>query len=83
MPLLCCFNHNCKNPLEEYINIVNRKEPKITKSPVILEIFSSKPKPTSQNQCLISLKIWKEKDHVSPRIKNLPINELKNKFMNS
>ncbi len=50
-------DEDCKKPLEEYINIVNRKEPKITKSPVIFEVFNSKPKPTSQNQCLISLKI--------------------------
>ena len=33
------------------------KYPKITKRPVILEVFNSNPNPKSQNKCLISLKI--------------------------
>ena len=35
-------------------------DPKITKNPVILEVFNSKPYPRSQNQCLISHNIWNE-----------------------
>ena len=40
--------------------IVKDIDPKITKNPVILEVFNSKPYPRSQNQCLISHNIWNE-----------------------
>ena len=52
-------------------------DPMITKTPVILEVFNSKPYPKSQNQCLTSLNIWNEYDHTKPIIKNLPKKELK------
>ena len=46
-----------RDPLNEYKTIVVVIDPKITKVPVILEVFKSKPYPKSQNQCLISLNI--------------------------
>ena len=33
------------------------KDPKITSSPVMFEVFNSNPNPISQNKCLTSLKI--------------------------
>ena len=49
----------------------------ITKTPVILEVFSSNPYPKSQNQCLTSLNIWNKYDHINPITKNFPKKELK------
>ena len=51
------MNHRTKLLPKIKIKIVKINEPKITKRPVIFEIFNSNPNPKSQNKCLISLKI--------------------------
>ena len=59
------------------------KDPKITNSPVIFEVLNSNPNPRSQNKCLTSLKIWKEKDQIIPITKNFPKKVSKKLFINS
>ena len=60
---------------------VKINDPNITINPVIFVVFISNPYPRSIIKCLISLKIWKEKDQVIPKIINFPINEFKNEFI--